>query len=96
MSNGVIVEIGTNDELMSKKGNYFSLVEAQQIQQTQKDKESLENSSGKLLTTRKEDIVPEEDYAIGNVVTKSASSSISARRKSDLESGMKFDYEFTR
>src|SRR4051794_6516840 len=90
MNNGVIVETGTHDELMSKKGNYFKLVEAQKIQQANKAKESTGN-----LNVRNEEIVSEKDYAIGRVITnKSSFSSIPPKRKSDLESG-KFDYEFT-
>ncbi|GBC34824.2 ABC multidrug transporter Mdr1 [Rhizophagus irregularis DAOM 181602=DAOM 197198] len=98
MNHGVIVESGTHDELMSKKGSYFNLVEAQRIQQAKKAKESTENedSSDVLVTARNEDIVPEEDHAIGRVITnKSASSAILVKRKADLEAGMKFDYEFT-
>ncbi|CAB4426820.1 unnamed protein product [Rhizophagus irregularis] len=98
MNHGVIVESGTHDGLMSKKGSYFNLVEAQRIQQAKKAKESTENedSSDVLVTARNEDIVPEEDHAIGRVITnKSASSAILAKRKADLEAGMKFDYEFT-
>ncbi|CAI2166259.1 12008_t:CDS:10 [Funneliformis geosporum] len=100
MNHGVIVEIGTHDELMSKKGNYYRLVEAQQIQQAKK----VEAANGSLppedsdvlLTARKEDIIPEEDYTIGRVITnKSSSSAILAKRKDDLEAATKFDYEFT-
>ncbi|GES94504.1 ABC multidrug transporter Mdr1 [Rhizophagus clarus] len=98
MNHGIIVETGTHDELMLKKGSYFNLVEAQRIQQAKKTRESAENagSSDVLVTARNEDIVPEEDHAIGRVITnKSASSAILAKRKADLEAGMKFDYEFT-
>src|SRR4051794_21655950 len=94
MNNGVIVETGTHDELMSKKGNYFKLVETQKIQQTKKAKESAENLT-EYLNVRNEEIVSEKDYAIGRVITnKSSYSSIPSKKKSDLESG-KLDYEFT-
>jgi ABC-type proline/glycine betaine transport system ATPase subunit len=99
MSDGNIVETGTHDELMSKKGDYYKLVEAQKIEQEKLAEEEQEDGlvpPDVLLTARKEDIVPEEDHAINRVITnKSASSAILARRRNDLEAATKFDYEFT-
>src|ERR1044072_4370609 len=78
MNHGVIVEIGTHDELMSKKGNYFKLVEAQRIQQAKQELSNTGNVDGLLtvppedsnvlLTARKEEIL-EEGHAIGRVIT---------------------------
>lgn len=94
MNQGVIVETGTHDELMSKKGSYYKLVEAQQIQRVETEIDA--KGSEVLLTANKEDIIPAEDYTVGRVITnKSSSSAILAKRKNDLEAATKFDYEFT-
>jgi ABC-type methionine transport system ATPase subunit len=91
MNHGIIVEIGKHDELMSKKGYYFNLVEAQRIQQAKQTKESENTEKVDGLTA---EIV--EEHAIGRIITnKSISSAILAKRKADLEAGTKFDYEFT-
>ena len=94
MNNGDIVEVGTHDELMSKKGRYFKLVETQKIQQAKKAKEPTDNLT-EYLTVRNDDNISEKDYALGRVITnKSSSSSILPKGKPDIEVG-KFDYEFT-
>ncbi|CAG8492585.1 15641_t:CDS:2 [Acaulospora morrowiae] len=107
MNQGVIVEIGTHDELMAKNGAYSKLVEAQRIQlfkEAEKNPEVLNSSmipqedEDVLLPSRSKEevIIPEEDYLIDRVITnKSVSSAILSRRQADIEAGTKYDYEYT-
>ncbi|RHZ65755.1 hypothetical protein Glove_311g36 [Diversispora epigaea] len=91
MNQGTIMEIGNHEELMEKKGAYYSLVRAQRIQSI-KENPDLLNSS----IPSEDLIIEEDDHHLGRVITNlSASSTILSKRKADLEAGMKHDYEYT-
>ncbi|KAF0442740.1 P-loop containing nucleoside triphosphate hydrolase protein [Gigaspora margarita] len=102
MGDGSIIESGTHDELMAKKGAYSQLVEAQQLQQAEEKQDSLDKSivppedADPLLVSNQADIIPEEDYQLGRVTSnKSVSSAVLAKRKDDLEANMKHEYDYT-
>ncbi|CAG8680719.1 40345_t:CDS:2 [Gigaspora margarita] len=101
MNKGVIVEMGTHKELMDKKGPYFNLVEAQQINQalsTEKDSESQEDEDELFNTknNKNKNDIPEEDNQITRVITnKSVSSAFLSKQKADIEKGMKHEEDYT-
>ncbi|CAG8514236.1 2992_t:CDS:2, partial [Diversispora eburnea] len=96
MNQGSIMEIGNHGELMEKKGAYYNLVEAQQIQSVKESKHSSMTPPEDRDILLKQDIIPEEDQKLGRIVTNlSVSSAILSKRKADLEAGIKHDYEYT-
>ncbi|CAG8752931.1 10351_t:CDS:2, partial [Cetraspora pellucida] len=98
MSEGTILESGTHDELMAKKGAYSKLVEAQQLKQVEILDKSIipPEDTDPLITSNQTDIIPEEDYQLGHVTTnRSVSSAIITKRNEDLEANIKHDYEYT-
>ncbi|KAG9287107.1 hypothetical protein G9A89_001001 [Geosiphon pyriformis] len=104
MAKGIIVEIGTHDELMVKKGAYSRLVEAQQIQTANQKPQEPSTSfippedEDVLLISRKveDEMIPEEDLKIGRLSTKlSASSAIIRKRNADLEASIKQEEQYT-
>ncbi|KAK9449010.1 P-loop containing nucleoside triphosphate hydrolase protein [Limtongia smithiae] len=84
MKKGVILEMGTHNELLAKKGEYFELIEAQKIDQ---EKEAF---SEKIKTEETQDleIELEEDGLLGltkTKTTKSVSSMAIARLEPEVE-----------
>ncbi|CAG8808503.1 25582_t:CDS:1, partial [Dentiscutata erythropus] len=76
----------------------------QHLEQADENQDSLVKSitppedADPLLTSNQVDIVPEEDYKLGRVISnsnKSVSSAVLANRRNDLEANMKHDYEYT-
>ncbi|CAG8474611.1 6198_t:CDS:2 [Racocetra persica] len=84
MNKGVIVESGTHKELMDKKSFYFKLVETQQIQQTSKVEENLNENEPDLFI-----IPPKDDITIKDTIKDNENPIISAKQKADTEMGLK-------
>ncbi|CAG8527114.1 8767_t:CDS:2 [Cetraspora pellucida] len=101
---GVIVESGTHKELMDKQGDYFKLVEAQQIHQAANSEENQDVLNSSVIPPEdkdtsliaRNDIIPEEDYQVTRVITnKSISSAVLSKQKADIEKGIKREDEYT-
>ncbi|CAG8788594.1 4909_t:CDS:2 [Gigaspora margarita] len=97
MNEGVIVESGTHNDLMDKKGCYSKLVEAQEIQQALKDEETLNilnsfiNPTKDKITTSFTTKINGDNQLAHTSSNKSilSSRSIFIKKKSDVEMGLK-------
>ncbi|RIB29019.1 P-loop containing nucleoside triphosphate hydrolase protein, partial [Gigaspora rosea] len=83
MNKGVIIESGTHNELMDKKGCYSKLVEAQEIQQALKDEKTL-NILNSFINPPKDTKINGDNQLAHTLSNKSSHS----MKKSDVEMGL--------